>query len=105
MGSGGICLSLLNTTDSSPNEMWCPNMSTMLQVLVSFQALVLNANPYFNEEGEVDLFTDPEGKENSRKFNRYAFIESLKLMNYVIKNPPQVSLFIQKVLFYNLKSS
>nr|GEV66161.1 hypothetical protein [Tanacetum cinerariifolium] len=33
------------------NEVWDPSSSTILQVLVSLQGLVLNSKPYFNEAG------------------------------------------------------
>jgi len=49
--SGKVCLSLLNTWTGSGNEVWNPKSSTILQVLLSLQALVLNENPYFNEAG------------------------------------------------------
>jgi ubiquitin-protein ligase len=43
---GNVCLSLLGTW-SGPG--WQPGTSTLLQVLVSLQALVLNAEPFYNE--------------------------------------------------------
>jgi baculoviral IAP repeat-containing protein 6 len=45
---GKVCLSLLGTW-SGPG--WKPNESTLLQVLVSIQAMVLVKDPYFNEPG------------------------------------------------------
>lgn len=45
---GKVCLSLLGTW-SGPS--WQPSASTILQVLVSVQSLVLVADPYFNEPG------------------------------------------------------
>ncbi|CAO2178784.1 unnamed protein product [Urochloa humidicola] len=50
---GKVCLSLLNTWAGAACERWNPSNSTMLQVLVSIQALVLNAKPYFNEPGHA----------------------------------------------------
>ncbi|CAO2170989.1 unnamed protein product [Urochloa humidicola] len=50
---GKVCLSLLNTWAGAACEKWNPSDSTMLQVLVSIQALVLNAKPYFNEPGTM----------------------------------------------------
>ena len=44
--NGTVCLSLLGTW-SGPG--WQPGRSTLLQLLVSLQALVLNTQPYFNE--------------------------------------------------------
>ncbi|KAF3603944.1 hypothetical protein F2Q69_00038290 [Brassica cretica] len=48
---GKVCLSLLGTWSGAPREKWIPNNSTMLQVLVSIQGLILNEKPYFNEPG------------------------------------------------------
>nr|GFC85245.1 hypothetical protein [Tanacetum cinerariifolium] len=46
---GEVCLSLLNTWfPGDANTMWIPGTSTMLQVLVSIQGLVLNTKPAFN---------------------------------------------------------
>jgi ubiquitin-protein ligase len=45
---GKVCLSLLGTW-SGPG--WQPNKSTLLQVLVSIQGLILVPDPYFNEPG------------------------------------------------------
>ncbi|KAM5573699.1 hypothetical protein ABKV19_013307 [Rosa sericea] len=46
--SGYVCLSLLSTWTGKKGEKWDPAQSTILQVLVSIQALVLNEKPYFN---------------------------------------------------------
>ncbi|WCJ44615.1 Ubiquitin-conjugating enzyme family protein [Euphorbia peplus] len=48
---GLICLSLLNTWPGGKRETWNTQESTILQVLVSIQALVLNEKPFFNEAG------------------------------------------------------
>lgn len=51
-GSGTVCLSLLNTWSGDPSQMWQPNKSTILSVLVSVQAFILgSSNPYENEPG------------------------------------------------------
>jgi baculoviral IAP repeat-containing protein 6 len=46
--NGKVCLSLLGTW-TGPS--WNPATSTVLQVLVSLQAMVFCAQPYFNEPG------------------------------------------------------
>lgn len=49
---GKICLSLLGTWHAdSRAENWSPARSTILQVLVSLQSLVLVSQPYYNEAG------------------------------------------------------
>ena len=46
--NGYVCLSLLGTWQGPG---WIPNKSTLLQVLVSLQGLVLVPEPFFNEPG------------------------------------------------------
>ncbi|TBU46163.1 hypothetical protein BD309DRAFT_954744 [Dichomitus squalens] len=48
--SGKVCLSLLGTWPGRPEEQWSPK-STLLQVLVSIQSMILIDLPYFNEPG------------------------------------------------------
>jgi ubiquitin-conjugating enzyme E2 O len=76
---GKVCLSLLNTWFGSGCEKWNPSNSTMLQVLVSIQALVLNAKPYFNED---------------------TFVLSCRTMLYALRNPPKVCLYAYPNLFW-----
>ena len=49
--SGTVCLSLLDTFGGEGPELWSPASSSVLQVVVSIQGLVLNAQPYYNEAG------------------------------------------------------
>ncbi|RHN44761.1 putative aminoacyltransferase, E1 ubiquitin-activating enzyme [Medicago truncatula] len=63
--NGYVCLSLLNTWVGDDDEMWTPGVSTMHQVLVSIQGLILNAKPYFNESGFLDGIGPRDG-ENRR---------------------------------------
>ncbi|KIJ53628.1 hypothetical protein M422DRAFT_58490 [Sphaerobolus stellatus SS14] len=44
--NGKVCLSLLG---SNENEQWSPSQSTLLQVIVSIQSMILVEAPYFNE--------------------------------------------------------
>ncbi|KAE8075938.1 hypothetical protein FH972_014618 [Carpinus fangiana] len=86
---GKVCLSLLGTWTGKPNEMWIPEKSTMLQVLVSIQALILNAKPFFNEPGYEKTYIGPEGERRSLAYNENAFILSLKTMIYTLRRPPK----------------
>ncbi|KAF8807941.1 hypothetical protein BYT27DRAFT_7242326 [Phlegmacium glaucopus] len=47
---GKVCLSLLGTWPGRPEEQWSPR-STLLQVLVSIQSMILIDAPYYNEPG------------------------------------------------------
>lgn len=54
-----VCLSLLGTWEGQSGESWLPESSTLLQVLVSIQSLILVPNPWFNEPGyEKDMHTE-----------------------------------------------
>jgi ubiquitin-protein ligase len=54
--SGKVCLSLLGTWPGRPEEQWQPRKSTLLQVLVSIQSMILIETPYFNEYVLFSIF-------------------------------------------------
>ncbi|CAK9157391.1 unnamed protein product, partial [Ilex paraguariensis] len=86
---GKVCLSLLNTWNGNGNEKWMPKTSTMLQVLVSIQALILNAKPFFNEPGYENMYVGEEGDRKSKGYNETVFILSLKTMMYTLRRAPK----------------
>lgn len=61
---GKVCLSLLGTWSG---ERWRPGESTILQILVSLQAMVLCAEPWFNEPGREIGYE--QQKEQSDRYN------------------------------------
>eukprot|EP00536_Pseudo-nitzschia_multiseries_P019498 jgi/Psemu1/61034/gm1.61034_g len=70
---GKVCLSLLGTWDGPS---WTPNESTLLQVLVSLQSLILGVtNPFFNEPGyesnEGTIFGDLQSKAYNKNIRRH----------------------------------
>ncbi|KAH9309982.1 hypothetical protein KI387_037893 [Taxus chinensis] len=87
--TGKVCLSLLNTWTGRGNEVWDPTTSSILQVLVSLQGLVLNARPYFNEAGYDKQIGTAEGEKNSLAYNENSFLLTCKLMLYLLQRPPQ----------------
>ncbi|KAH7651710.1 Ubiquitin-protein ligase protein [Dioscorea alata] len=87
--NGKVCLSLLNTWSGSGCELWKPSKSTMLQVLVSIQALILNSKPYFNEPGFSRLANTKKGQESSIAYNRDTFLSSCRTMLYSLRRPPK----------------
>lgn len=64
---GKVCLSLLGTW-SGPG--WSSGESTLLQVLVSIQSLILVSEPYFNEPGFQSSQGTPQGTKESDKYNK-----------------------------------
>ncbi|EPS73455.1 hypothetical protein M569_01301, partial [Genlisea aurea] len=87
--SGHVCLSLLNTWAGSQKELWIPGVSTMLQVLVSIQALILNANPCFNEPGYKSMEGTQRGDMMSSEYNETTALHSLQTMVYTMRRPPK----------------
>ncbi|KAG6393759.1 hypothetical protein SASPL_144328 [Salvia splendens] len=86
---GKVCLSLLNTWSGNGQEKWISGVSTMLQVLVSIQGLILNAKPYFNEPGYANLGGTKHGEEKSLDYNERTFMFTLQTMVYAMRRPPK----------------
>ena len=86
---GKVCLSLLNTWTGRGNEVWDPKSSSILQVLVSLQGLVLNSKPYFNEAGYDRQTGTAEGEKNSLSYNENTFLLNCKTMMYLMRKPPK----------------
>nr|XP_043606281.1 probable ubiquitin-conjugating enzyme E2 23 [Erigeron canadensis]XP_043606282.1 probable ubiquitin-conjugating enzyme E2 23 [Erigeron canadensis] len=86
---GKVCLSLLNTWSGRGNEVWDPSSSSILQVLVSLQGLVLNSKPYFNEAGYDKQLGTAEGEKNSLSYNENTFLLNCKTMMYLMRRPPK----------------
>lgn len=83
---GKVCLSLLGTW-AGPS--WDPQRSTLLQVLVSLQGLVLVEEPYFNEPGhECDAGTE-QGRQASSLYNENARLLALRAALNVAQHPPR----------------
>eukprot|EP01126_Amoeba_proteus_P007545 TRINITY_DN1270_c0_g2_i2.p1 TRINITY_DN1270_c0_g2~~TRINITY_DN1270_c0_g2_i2.p1 ORF type:complete len:721 (+),score=189.94 TRINITY_DN1270_c0_g2_i2:646-2808(+) len=76
---GNVCLSLLGTWSGEGSERWHPSRSSVLQLLVSIQGLVLGVkDPYFLEAGYEKLRRTKQGEDNSIMFNEKALVLSLK---------------------------
>ncbi|XP_053658667.1 (E3-independent) E2 ubiquitin-conjugating enzyme UBE2O [Anopheles marshallii] len=86
---GKVCVSLLGTWSGKGTEVWGPS-STLLQVIVSIQGLILVAEPYFNEAGYEKLRGSQQGKENSRMYNEMVLLKLVQSMTKLVSNPPEV---------------
>nr|XP_020163401.1 probable ubiquitin-conjugating enzyme E2 23 [Aegilops tauschii subsp. strangulata] len=87
--SGTVCLSLLNTFGGEGTEVWSPGTSSLLQVVVSLQALVLNGQPYYNEAGHETLVDTPEGRRNALPYSENAFLLTLRTALHLLRQPPR----------------
>jgi hypothetical protein len=87
--NGKVCLSLLGTWRGSATENWDPKLSTILQVLLSIQAIIMSNEVYFNEPGYEHEQGTPEGE---AKNDGYANIVKYCNIKFAIieqiKNPP-----------------
>lgn len=104
---GKVCVSLLGTWSGRGTEIWC-STSTLLQVIVSIQGLILVDQPYFNEAGyekqrgnlllfannhvKVNMFIvgTQQGKENSRMYNEMVILKLVQSMTKLMSSPPDL---------------
>ncbi|KAK3055565.1 hypothetical protein LTR09_003485 [Extremus antarcticus] len=68
---GKVCLSVLNTWQGAQ---WTPGQSTILQVLVSIQAMIFCDEPHCNEPG----FEQEGGSDQSKHYNRGQYAAVIK---------------------------
>ncbi|XP_061987508.1 putative ubiquitin-conjugating enzyme E2 38 [Populus nigra] len=87
--NGRVCLSLLNTWPGRKSEKWNSSESTVLQVLVSIQALVLNEKPYYNEPGNGVLPGRAIWEKKSNAYSENVFFLSCKTMLFLLRRPPK----------------
>lgn len=73
---GMVCLSLLGTWKGLQGEHW-HETSTLLQVLISIQSLILVPEPYFNEPGYESLLGTDKGRRHSQSYNEDILVHSI----------------------------
>ncbi|KAL6897750.1 hypothetical protein ACP4OV_006709 [Aristida adscensionis] len=97
--SGTVCLSLLGTFDAgdgggggngagASSEHWSPAASSVLQVVVSLQGLVLTAQPYYNEAGYEAQLGTPAGARNALPYAENAYLLTLRSALHLLRRPP-----------------
>ncbi|KAF9585448.1 hypothetical protein BGW38_002362 [Lunasporangiospora selenospora] len=85
---GNVCLSLLNTWHGKDQtETWTPS-SSILQLLISLQGLVLVREPYYNEAGFEKFVGTEEAARNSELYNEKVYLLSLKTVQTILNHPP-----------------
>ncbi|RVE76630.1 hypothetical protein OJAV_G00010700 [Oryzias javanicus] len=87
--NGKVCVSLLGTWIGKGTERWT-SKSSLLQVLISIQGLILVNEPYYNEAGFDSDRGLQEGYENSRCYNEMALIKMVQSMTTLLQNPVEV---------------
>ncbi|KIR36597.1 ubiquitin-conjugating enzyme family protein [Cryptococcus deuterogattii MMRL2647] len=79
---GKVCLSLLGTWQGPG---WIAGQSTLLQVLISIQSLILCEEPYLNEPGWANMSGSAQSKAYNANIRRMVLADA---MANNIKNPP-----------------
>lgn len=88
--NGKVCLSLLGTWSGTGGEKWNAKTSTMLQVLVSIQSLILIEQPYFNEPGYEREIGTLRGNANNEEYNQnIRQATATWAIKDMIENPPK----------------
>lgn len=75
---GKVCLSLLGTWRGSSTENWDAKFSTILQVLMSIQAIIMSEEVYYNEPGYEHEAGTTEGEAKNEAYSnivRYCNIQ------------------------------
>ena len=83
---GKVCLSLLGTWRGNATENWDPKISTILQVLMSTQAIIMSEEIYFNEPGFEGEAGTPDGERKNEGYSniirycniKYAMLEQIR---------------------------
>ncbi|KAJ3030212.1 hypothetical protein HK097_005651, partial [Rhizophlyctis rosea] len=88
---GKVCLSLLGTWHGKDeSEKWNPKTSSLYQVFVSIQALILIEQPIMNEPGYETFAGTAEGQRKSKLYNEEIRLNSLRHACLgMIRNPPK----------------
>lgn len=86
---GKVCVSLLGTWMGRGTEVWSSN-STLLQLIVSIQGLILVSQPYFNEAGYDKQMHTQAGYENSRTYNEFVLLKLVQSMTELLQSVPKV---------------
>ncbi len=87
---GKVCLSLLGTWRGQATENWDPRVSTILQLLMSTQAIIMSEEVYFNEPGFEGEQGTPEGERKNEAYSNVVRLGNIKYaMIAQIRNPPK----------------
>lgn len=86
---GKVCVSLLGTWSGRGTEVWTSS-STLLQVIVSIQGLILVSEPYFNEAGFEKQKGSQQGRENSRMYNEMVVLKLVQAQTKLLLHPSPV---------------
>ncbi|GAA5955577.1 hypothetical protein JCM8115_006794 [Rhodotorula mucilaginosa] len=95
---GKVCLSLLGTWSGDKTENWSGARSSILQVFVSIQALIMVENPYFTEPGFEKQIGTPEATAASELYNERTLVLTRAFVKRACEYPP--SNFAREIAAY-----
>jgi ubiquitin-protein ligase len=86
---GRICLSLLGTWPGNANETWNPAKSSIFQILISIQSLVMTEDVYYNEPGLESMKSTENGRLNNEGYSNVVKLANIRhAMIDMIRTPP-----------------
>ncbi|KDE07879.1 hypothetical protein MVLG_01972 [Microbotryum lychnidis-dioicae p1A1 Lamole] len=85
---GKVCLSLLNTWTGTAIESWNASRSSILQVFISIQSLIMVENPYYTEPGFEKQLSTVEGQAASDLYNERTFVLSRAFVKRAVEYAP-----------------
>ena len=80
-----VCLSLLGTwhgTDAS--QKWDPQTSSLFQILLSIQGMILISDPYFNEPNVERMRGQAEGNKASNSYNAEIHLNNIRCLSKLL---------------------
>lgn len=106
---GKVCLSLLGTWSGRANENWNPKLSTILQVLVSIQSIIMTEDVSYNEPGHEASKKTAEGKMINEGYSnivkyaniKYAMVEAMKNPAPWFKEVILIHFYLKKDMILN----
>ena len=84
----------LGTWRGSASEQWLPGKSTLNQVFMSIQSIILIEHPFFNEPSDERKIGTSQGKKQSESYNRNIRLYTMQhAMSDLIEKPMQLAGF------------
>ncbi|GAA5970526.1 hypothetical protein JCM11641_007339 [Rhodosporidiobolus odoratus] len=95
---GKVCLSLLGTWGGDKTESWGAARSSILQIFISIQALIMVEQPYFTEPGFEKQLGTPEATAASELYNERTLTLTRAFVKRACEYPP--SNFVREIAAY-----
>ena len=88
--NGKVCLSLLGTWSGVSTENWDKKVSTLNQIFISIQSIIMSEYVLFNEPGYENQMNSTKGEQDNEGYSNIIRYNNIKwAMIEQIKNPPK----------------